>query len=47
MKTLIFSDFLSLIFCVGNVRFKEEIENMLKRRVSPGKVGRPVKENVN
>ncbi len=30
-------------YVLGNDRFKEEIESMIKRRVSPGKPGRPVK----
>lgn len=33
-------------FVLGNERFNEEIAYMLKRRVSPGKAGRPVKESV-
>jgi len=32
-------------YVLGNDRFKDEISNLLKRRVSPGKAGRPVKEN--
>ena len=31
-------------YVLGNDRFKEEIARMLKRRVSPGRAGRPVKE---
>ena len=36
-------------YVLCNERFKQEIANMLKCRVSPGKAkaGRPVKENVN
>jgi len=34
-------------YVLGNERFKEEIANMLKRRVSPGKAGRPMKESTN
>lgn len=34
-------------YVLGNDRFKEEIESMIKRRVSPGKAGRSVKERVN
>ena len=34
-------------YVLGNERFKEEIASMLKRRVSPGKAGRPMKESVN
>ena len=34
-------------YVLGNERFKEEIANMLKRRVTPGKAGRPAKESVN
>ena len=30
-------------YVLGNERFKEDTANMLKRRVSPGKAGRPVK----
>lgn len=30
-------------YVLGNARFKEEIANMLKRRVTPGKAGRPTK----
>jgi len=33
-------------YVLGNERFKEDIANMLKRRVSPGKAGRSVKESV-
>ena len=33
-------------YVLGNERFKEEIANMLKQRVTPGKAGRPVKESV-
>ena len=34
--------------CVlGNKRFKEEITNMLKRRITPGNAGRATKESVN
>ena len=29
-------------YVLGNERFKEEISNMLNRRVTPGKAGRPV-----
>lgn len=31
-------------YVLGNSRFKEEIATMLKRRVTPGKAGRPIKE---
>ena len=34
-------------YVLGNERFKEEVANMLKRRVTPGKAGRPAKESVN
>jgi putative transposase len=34
-------------YVLGNDRFKQEIANMLNRRVTPGKAGRPVKECVN
>lgn len=34
-------------FYTGNDQFKEEIANMIKRRVSPEKAGRTVKERVN
>ena len=34
-------------YVLGNDRFKDEITRMLKRRVSPGKAGRPKKEGVN
>ena len=34
-------------YALGNEYFKEEIANMLKRRVSPGKAGRPAKKCVN
>lgn len=30
-------------FALGSERFKKEISDMLKRRVSPGKAGRPIK----
>ena len=33
-------------YVLGNDRFKEEIASMINRRVSPGKPGRPVSENV-
>ena len=33
-------------FALGNNRFKEEISEMLGRRVTPGKAGRPWKKNV-
>jgi len=33
-------------YVLGNTRFQEEIELMLKRRVTPGKSGRPVKQIV-
>ena len=33
-------------FALGNNRFKEEISEMLGRRVTPGKAGRPRKKNV-
>lgn len=32
-------------FALGNDRFKTEISRMLKRRVTPGKVGRPARED--
>lgn len=32
-------------FALGNNRFKEEISEMLGRRVTPGKAGRPKKKN--
>ena len=31
-------------YALGNKRFREEIAQMLDRRVTPGKAGRPVKE---
>jgi len=34
-------------YVLGNDRYKKEIESMIKRRVSPGKAGRSVKERVN
>lgn len=34
-------------YVLGNDRFKEEIECMIKRQVSPGKAGRPGKVSVN
>jgi len=34
-------------YVLGNDRFKQEIANMLNRRVTPGKAGRPVIEGVN
>ena len=33
-------------YVLGDSRFKEEIANMLKRRVEPGRAGRPIKESV-
>jgi putative transposase len=30
-------------YALGNERFRQEIAGMLKRRVSPGKPGRPTK----
>jgi putative transposase len=33
-------------YVLGNDRFKKEIADMLNRRVTPGKAGRPVKEGV-
>ncbi len=32
-------------FVLGNDRFKEEVGRMLNRRVTPGKAGRPAKDN--
>lgn len=32
---------------LGNDRFKQEIADMLNRRVEPGKAGRPVTSDVN
>ena len=32
-------------FVLGDERFKKEVSNILKRRVIPGKAGRPVKSN--
>ena len=34
-------------YVLGNDRFKQEIADMLNRRVMPGKAGRPVTESVN
>jgi putative transposase len=34
-------------YVLGDNRFKQEIANMLNRRVTPGKAGRPVTESVN
>ena len=34
-------------YVLGNKRFKQEIAKMLKRRVTPGKAGRPEKESAN
>lgn len=33
-------------FALGNSRFKQEIGEMLGRRVTPGKAGRPRKNNI-
>ena len=33
-------------FALGNNRFKEEIGEMLGRRVTPGKAGRPRNKNI-
>ena len=32
-------------YVLGNTRFKEEIAHMLKRRVTKGKAGRPVRDS--
>ena len=34
-------------YVLGNEPFKKDVANMLKRRVTPGKAGRPTKESVN
>ena len=34
-------------YVLGNEPFKEDVANMLKRRITPEKAGRAAKENVN
>ena len=48
MDTVVIDDIRSSTngnYALGNERFKEEISAVLKRRVVPGKAGRPVKSD--